>query len=1450
MRPRFQARALTVLTGALLVATAARAQLSFDDPVDPFYHQNTAHENKPLFFEAPNETIDYFTGTVRLLHRDLVLPGKAGLDLSIYRNYNSKIWSRVDYTVGTDAVIAEKEDSPLGWGWGLHMGLFRARLIPPLGFTFEEPSGATHQFTASDVIHSGTNNVYISTDFWVAWDQGSAYRIEAPDGLTYECSAANSYLYSPFAPICPVSKIRDPHGNEINITYVPNTHGAIATITDTWGRVITFDYNPTPRRYEAMHVNGETYQFLYTSINTNFYGLRDFLTEVKPPTGPSWRYAYVTSGGAAANQNALAQVTYPTGATIDYTYKPESFYTGLINAPTPLYAVFAVLDTRTVGGRAVTPATWTYLYDSSAANLQGDTTTVLRPDGLKDEHVFYGLGSCVQRVENGREIADLWRVGHPKENRLAIDGTGTPAEVEEFVWQHGPLITDVWWQFSPLYYNIYTGALSDYGVWTPQLVEHRITRDGKTYTTTYASFTTYNEPQLVTESSDLTRTHTLTYWSPPGSPPSPWIVRNHPLSEIVDIGGSSYTDSWTYDTMGKRLTETKSGVTTTYAYDSSTGDLASITDAGGMKVSLGKYENGTPRVIQNSECLVLRTIDWHGRVVQSLPCDEGATTYVYDANGRLSEKKPPLYNKHKIDYEMAGLDLVSIKESRVPGQPLSWTRTYLDGFGRTTNTGNSESIWTQTDYDVFGNPVFRSLPYNFGDTPVGDDLLYDGLHRLKMVTHPGGSTIVTTYGTGYEDIQDERSYTTRYSYDAFGSPSDRRLREVQPPIGVPTTYTYNTHGSLTTVVTGAVTRTLTYDSMNYLVGEDHPETGPITYTRTKVGLLASRTDNRSRTTRFVRDLLHRVIRVDYWPLRADGPDDVYIRYWPGGKVMQRSSTNGGTTTYGYDAAGKLVEKRRDQDSQAWFTRMAYNANEDLAILWYPTGSMVRYTLDSLGRTKDFRVGASYYVNNVDYHPSGQLASFGRPLAGGLTTTYTHDTRARLTDIVTPGVTQIHHTYDDASNMLSYANAAQGTSKTFTYDALNRLDTATGPWGFLDYGYDDLGNRLTEIRNAQTTAYTYASNQLDYLTVTPPGTVTDFTYDTVGNQVSDGTLSLTWNDANRMTTSSDGATYFYDGDGPRVKKVTAADTTYYHYGLGGELLAETTSAGITKEYFRLGGMLVARNDSSDPTSTFAYLHADHQGSIIAVTYPGGGMVCTPDYDPFGADAAPPPPICSPVRYAGRLVDDGTGLYDLGARYYNPAIGRFIAADVTVAALERPQTWNKYAYVLNNPFGYTDPDGQAPTPTLNAAGLDPGGVQRGGTYYLTDPSTSRVMRTGRTNDLQRRANEHARNPGTEAYKFNVDTRTDSYAEQRGREQVIHDKYDPPLDKLNPIAKSNPNRSKYLDAAKDLMDRIAKKAAAAEESVKDIRPQGGGGGGAGGADIAGGSGQNLLDKNPTND
>ncbi len=102
------------------------------------------------------------------------------------------------------------------------------------------------------------------------------------------------------------------------------------------------------------------------------------------------------------------------------------------------------------------------------------------------------------------------------------------------------------------------------------------------------------------------------------------------------------------------------------------------------------------------------------------------------------------------------------------------------------------------------------------------------------------------------------------------------------------------------------------------------------------------------------------------------------------------------------------------------------------------------------------------------------------------------------------------------------------------------------------------------------------------------------------------------------------------------------------------------------------------------------------------------------------------------------------------------------------------------------------------TASESVLGPYECPRGGTYVLRDPETNEVMRTGRTNDLERRRQEHGRDPELRPFNFEVDRRTDDYAQQRGREQVVHNQYDPPLNRIQPISPRNPRRQEYLDAA----------------------------------------------------
>jgi len=61
-----------------------------------------------------------------------------------------------------------------------------------------------------------------------------------------------------------------------------------------------------------------------------------------------------------------------------------------------------------------------------------------------------------------------------------------------------------------------------------------------------------------------------------------------------------------------------------------------------------------------------------------------------------------------------------------------------------------------------------------------------------------------------------------------------------------------------------------------------------------------------------------------------------------------------------------------------------------------------------------------------------------------------------------------------------------------------------------------------------------------------------------------------------------------------------------------------------------------------------------------------------------------------QFTGQRLDT-TGLYYYNARYYDPAIGRFISADTVVQDLNNPQCLNRYSYCINNPLKYTDPTG---------------------------------------------------------------------------------------------------------------------------------------------------------------
>ena len=223
-------------------------------------------------------------------------------------------------------------------------------------------------------------------------------------------------------------------------------------------------------------------------------------------------------------------------------------------------------------------------------------------------------------------------------------------------------------------------------------------------------------------------------------------------------------------------------------------------------------------------------------------------------------------------------------------------------------------------------------------------------------------------------------------------------------------------------------------------------------------------------------------------------------------------------------------------------------------------------------------------------------------------------------------------------------------------------------------------------------------------------------------------SYTYDGAGDLTGVSDGTALAYDAAG-RTTSITAAGSTavtmtYRGAGqaerasmsqarrisrdcpeiggcvptttsLGGPATFEHTLLGVTAEtdaadttyYVRdpRGGLLAERTPTD---GTFYYL-LDGLGSVTGLTGGTGSRVASYSYDAYGQTSSMSTSsvgINNPWRYVG-AYQDGTGLYKMGARYYDPTLGRFTQQDPIFDPLD-PKSWNRYTYAGNDPINFND------------------------------------------------------------------------------------------------------------------------------------------------------------------
>ncbi len=177
----------------------------------------------------------------------------------------------------------------------------------------------------------------------------------------------------------------------------------------------------------------------------------------------------------------------------------------------------------------------------------------------------------------------------------------------------------------------------------------------------------------------------------------------------------------------------------------------------------------------------------------------------------------------------------------------------------------------------------------------------------------------------------------------------------------------------------------------------------------------------------------------------------------------------------------------------------------------------------------------------------------------------------------------------------------------------------------------------------------------------------------------------------MLPSSGGTVSFkYDAFGRRAQKsfVQGSTTTTTNYLYDGPNLFEELdgSGNLLGRYEQGPGIDEPLAELRSGTTT--YYQADGLGSVTTLSDGSGAIASTYNYDSFGNITASTGTAVNPFRYTGREIDTETGLYYYRARYYAPAVGRFLEED----PIQFDGGPNFYSYVHNSPINNIDPLGE--------------------------------------------------------------------------------------------------------------------------------------------------------------
>ncbi len=798
------------------------------------------------------------------------------------------------------------------------------------------------------------------------------------------------------------------------------------------------------------------------------------------------------------------------------------------------------------------------------------------------------------------------------------------------------------------------------------------------------------------------------------------------------------TMDYSYDPYGNRLSSTTySGDTTSYTYDATyhafltaktsppNADGVSLQHSYGYDYGLGVKTSTT----DPNEVTITKTLDGLGRVTESLgPNPDGDMVALTTSSRTQSNVGYIVETQTRRDWE---------------GLTWGWTQKYKDGLGRTSSVqtlgdnGTAVSV-VDKERDNKDRIVRQSMPYFSTDEPSGwRTKTFDSYGRVTRTVEPKGesdSTVtVITYDGKTATTQhanatvDEK--TTAITIDYFKS--KKRMISRVAEDGSLTQYTFDPLARpLSSIDPMGIVESLTYSTIGRKSEQRNASLGTTTYFPDDAARTRTVTQENDSTTIYTNDALGRLISrvaetqtVTYTYDLAENDNAM-------GRLASVSYGKDQDYSYAYDVYGNPATTTMTQDGNTYTTGRSYGPDKKPIQMQYPDGALLDYTFSPAGRLQDLDLddgtGALNFVSYDSFTARGQsqTADYGN----GVKAAYTYDPTGLLsTHTLTDGSDNaevlLDHTFD--FNYLKHITAISDVadsdfSQQFSYDDVGRLTTASGVYGTKEYSYDDSGNLILKDE------VTYDISSDDYQVTSGfdslGNTIFSASYDKVGNMIaklgaagSDSTM-YQFDALNQLTTVSTGETllynFVYDHKGRRVKKVDLQNNITTRYVNSHFEITEFASDSVLQtKYIRTPGGLVAsvsaqvstnasaQNGASYagiPSSGTLYFHKDQLNSTRITTNVDGVKEGKMIYLPYGDiyDAETEGSDNFRYKFGGKEMDESSGLYYYGARFYDPDLGRFISADTQHGGrLHQSDIHNRYAFGLNNPITYTDPTGHS-------------------------------------------------------------------------------------------------------------------------------------------------------------